>query len=161
MMAKLVFILHSKTLFMKHIFISLSSVFFPALNTVDANVVKNVHTVYAEAAKSEASSVLFLQQEPGVGRMRSIVFKNQEYCRAEAPDFEFEVGFKVVSATVYFTGANFKTVEKGTITSNSLKPVKPLMERCIPGTIVIFDDVKVIGPDKEVRTIPGITLQLY
>ncbi len=148
---------------MKYIFISLASVFFPSAdtNTVDAGDLNNTPSVYADAVKGEELSVLSLQQEPGVGRMRSIVFKNQDYCRAEAPDFEFEVGFKVVSATIYFTGANFSKVEKGTITSNSLKPVKPLMERCIPGTIVIFDDVKVVGPDKEVRTIPGITLQLY
>ena len=101
------------------------------------------------------------QDEPGYGRMRSIVFKSQKYCRADLDDFEFEARFSVLSATVYFSGANFKTVEKGFITSSSLKPIKGLMDRCIPGSIVTFDDVKVKGPDNLVRTIPGINLQLY
>jgi len=98
-------------------------------------------------------------QEPG--KMRSIVFKSQEYCRAELPDFEFNVQFKVVSATVYFSGTNFRGVEKGSITSNRLKPIKDLMDRCAPGSMVVFDDVKVMGPDKMLRTIPGLSLLLY
>ncbi len=95
------------------------------------------------------------------GRMRSVEFKNQEYCRVELKDFEFDARFSVVSATVYFSGANFKAVEKGVITSNSLKPVKSFMDRCIPGTIVVFDYVKVKGPDNLVRIIPGVSLQLF
>ena len=105
---------------------------------------------------------LGFQEKDEPGRMRSVVFKNQEFCRAEMPkDFEFDVTFKVVSATVYFFGANFTGVEKGTISSNSLKPIKHLMDRCIPGTRVIFDEVKVIGPDKKVRAIAGMNLLLY
>ena len=108
-----------------------------------------------------AKASLNLQDEAAMGRMRAIEFKSQDYCRAEAPDFEFEVQFKVQSATVYFTGANFKGVEKGVINSNSLKPIKDLMNRCIPGSVVIFDDVKVIGPDKIERTIPGTSFRLF
>ena len=106
--------------------------------------------------------VLGFQEKDEPGKMRSIVFKSQQFCRAEMPyDFEFDVQFKVVSATVYFFGANFTGVEKGTITSNSLKPIKHLMDRCMPGTRVIFDEVKVIGPDKKVRSIAGMNLLLY
>ena len=94
-------------------------------------------------------------------RMSATVFKYQDFCRAELPDeFPFDAKFSVVSATVYFTGANFKGVEKGFITSNSLKSVEDLKKRCIPGSIVIFDDVKVKGPDNEVRTITGATFIL-
>ncbi len=93
--------------------------------------------------------------------MRSIVFKSQDYCRVELKDFDFDVKFSVVSATVYFTGANFKGIEKGFITSNSLRPVRSLMDRCQPGSIVIFDDVKVKGPGDEIRPIDGVTYKLY
>ena len=108
-------------------------------------------------------SGLLLQPNPnqGVGKMRSIVFKSQEYCRVELKDFEFDVHFSVVSATIYFTGANFKGVEKGFIVSSSLKPIKNLIDRCQPGSIVVFDDVKVKGPDNEIRAIDGVTYQLY
>ncbi len=100
------------------------------------------------------------QADPGYESMTSAVFKSQQYCRAEVKDFEFDAPFIIVSASVYFTGANFKSVEKGNIISSSLKPISNLMSRCIPGSIIIFDDVKVIGPDKKLRTIPGTSIRL-
>ena len=93
--------------------------------------------------------------------MSATIFKNQEYCRVELKDFEFDVKFSVVSATVYFSGANFRGVEKGVINSSSLKPLSALMSRCIPGSMVVFDDVKVKGPDNEIRSIPGVAYRLF
>lgn len=95
------------------------------------------------------------------GKMRSIVFKSQDFCRVELKDFDFDVQFSLVSATVYFTGSNFTGVEKGYLVSNSLQPIKKLMDRCQPGSIVVFDEIKVKGPDQEIRTIEGVTYQLY
>ena len=109
---------------------------------------------------NEATEIRF-QDEPGRGKMRAIEFKNQEFCRAEVENFDFDVHFSIVSATVYFSGTNFKNVEKGTITSSSLKPISRLMARCSPGSIVVFDDVKVIGPDNKQRTIQSLSLLLY
>ncbi len=102
-------------------------------------------------------------QEPqGNSRMAAAVFKAQEYCRAELKDFEFDAHFVVVSAVVYFSGAGFKSnIEKAIITSNSLKPIRSQMDRCAPGSVVIFDEVKVKGPDNTIRTIPGISLILF
>lgn len=101
------------------------------------------------------------KQNGGSARMAAVVFKSQDYCRAELPEFEFDAHFTVVSATVYFTGSNFKGVEKGKITGNSLKPVRQLMDRCGAGTTVVFDDVKVKGPDNEIRSIDGLIIQLF
>lgn len=99
-------------------------------------------------------------QKPGGSHMPAAVFKAQEYCRAEVKDFEFDAPFTVVGATVYFSGANFKVVEKGYINSNSLRPIRSLMDRCMPGSVVIFDEVKVKGPDNTIRTIQGLSLIL-
>lgn len=133
----------------------------PAPNSLNAPVPKPVFNPPTVVVKKEMTTLGF-QDKDEPGKMRSIVFKSQEYCRAEIPyEFEYDVRFNVVSATVYFTGANFTGIEKGTINSNSLKPIRHLMERCIPGTRVVFDNVKVVGPDKKIRTIPGINLQLY
>ena len=41
------------------------------------------------------------------GRVQSVVFKNQQFCRADLENFDFDARFNVVSATVYFSGANF------------------------------------------------------
>ena len=101
------------------------------------------------------------QPEPAYGKMSAIEFKSQDYCRAELTDFEFDAHFSIVSANVYFSGANFRGVERGTINSSSLKPINALKGRCIPGSVVVFDEIKVKGPDNSVRTIPGVTYKLY
>ncbi len=105
-------------------------------------------------------AVINNQQDNGPGTMQAAVFKSQEYCRAEVKDFEFEAPFRIVSATVYFSGANFTSPAKGIISGSSLKPIKDLMARCVPGTFVIFDEVKVIGPDNQLRSIAGISIRL-
>jgi hypothetical protein len=101
------------------------------------------------------------QTESGGCRMSAAMFKNQEFCRAELKDFDFDAHYSIVGATVYFSGANFDSPKQGTLTGSSLKPIKSLMDHCTPGSIIIFDDVKVVGPDKVVRTIPGISIMLY
>jgi hypothetical protein len=113
------------------------------------------------AAGNENNFTIGTQAGEGTTRMSAAVFKAQDFCRAELKDFEFDIHYTVVSAVVYFTGANFKDVVKGAITSSSLQPIKRQMERCAPGSIVIFDEVKVIGPDNKLRTIQGVSLVLY
>ncbi len=110
---------------------------------------------------SNDANQLNFQQGSEYGKMACVAFKAQDYCRAELEDFDFDAHFTVVSATVYFSGANFTGIEKGYLASNNLKPIKPLMSRCLPGTRVVFDDIKVKGPDNNIRTIRGINLMLF
>jgi len=88
------------------------------------------------------------------GRIQSVMFKNQQYCRADLEAFDFDARFSVVSATVYFSGANFPSVQTATINGNNLGGLSQL-SKCIPGTSVTFDNVKVQGPDGVVRNIQG------
>ncbi len=143
---------------------SLLSIGILNANNQFALITKNaasLHSFSYKENKDETNSLNLSNQPDGPGKMSSVEFKNQKFCRAELKDFEFDAHFSVVSATVYFSGANFKNVERGFITSSSLKPIEIQMSRCIPGTLVVFDDVKVVGPDKQVRTIPGISLLLF
>jgi hypothetical protein len=100
------------------------------------------------------------QADPENEKMLAVTFRNQGFCRVELKDFVFDVTFNVVSATVYFSGTNFKNVETGYISSKDLKPIRKLMDRCAPGTMVVFDNVKVLGPDNLVRTIQGTSYML-
>ncbi|MGF2411597.1 type IX secretion system motor protein PorM/GldM [Ferruginibacter sp.] len=93
-------------------------------------------------------------------RMPSVSFKAQDFCRAELENFDFDTKYTVTSATVYFSGANFANVQTAAINSNSLAPVKALMARCGPGSVISFDNVKVTGPDGS-RTIDGKSIALY
>ncbi|MEP7163935.1 MAG: gliding motility protein GldM [Ferruginibacter sp.] len=96
----------------------------------------------------------------GKVRMPSVEFKSQQYCRADLENFDFDLKFTIVSATVYFSGANFPNVATTSITGNGLAPLAPYMARCGPGSVVTFDNVKVSGPDG-VRAIDGKSIALY
>ncbi|MEO8823498.1 MAG: gliding motility protein GldM [Ginsengibacter sp.] len=97
----------------------------------------------------------------GGGRIQSVVFKNQGFARADLENFDFDAHFNIVSANLYFSGANFPSVQSAEIRGGSLDPVKSFLQRCIPGTSVTFDNVKVQGPDGIVRSIPGPGFILY
>ena len=98
---------------------------------------------------------------PGGTRMTSGSFKAQQYCRAELENFDFAANFSVVSATVYFSGANFANVQTAELKGNNLAPIASLMQRAMPGTSVTFDNVKVQGPDGRQRDIQGVGIVLY
>ncbi|HEV8082615.1 MAG: gliding motility protein GldM [Chitinophagaceae bacterium] len=95
------------------------------------------------------------------GRIQSVVFKNQQFARADLENFDFDARFSVVSATVYFSGANFPSVQSATISGGNLGGISAQLQKCIPGSSVNFDNVKVQGPDKVVRSIPGPGFLLY
>ncbi len=142
------------------IVLSLLSMSMLSFNSRPINADVNLNKSNYVADPLEAKTLNF-SPEQSEFKMLAVVFRAQEYCRAEVPDFDFATQFKVVSAKVYFTGPNFRGVESGTITSNSLKPLKSLMDRCSPGTMVIFDNVKVFGPDNLTRTILGTSFMLH
>lgn len=98
---------------------------------------------------------------PGGTRMTAGSFKNQQFCRAELENFDFDAKFSVVSATVYFSGANFSNVQTVALNGNNLGPISAYMQRCGPGSAITFDNVKVQGPDGKQRTIQGVGIVLY
>ena len=96
----------------------------------------------------------------GKPRMPSVEFKNQQFCRAELEKFDFDTRFSVVSATVYFSGANFPNVATAQLNGNSMAPLSSFLTRCGPGSVVTFDNIKVTGPGGA-RTIEGRSFALY
>jgi gliding motility-associated protein GldM len=98
---------------------------------------------------------------PGGTRMTSGSFKSQQFCRAELENFDFAANFSVVSATVYFSGANFSNVQTADLNGNNLSPISTYIQRAGPGTSITFDNVKVQGPDGKQRTIQGVGIVLY
>ena len=93
-------------------------------------------------------------------RMASVEFKNQQFCRAELEQFDFDLKFNVVGATVYFSGANFPNVTTRSISSNSLASLQAEMQKCGPGSVISFDNIKVAGPDGT-RSIEGKSIALF
>ncbi len=97
---------------------------------------------------------------PGGNRMPSVTFKNQQFCRAELENFDFDLKYNIVSATVYFSGAGFPNVVPVPLNGNSLAPLASHIAKCQPGSQITFDNVKVSGPDGT-RTIDGAGILLY
>jgi hypothetical protein len=93
-------------------------------------------------------------------RMPSVEFKNQQFCRAELENFDFDLKYNIASATVYFSGANFPNVVTASLTGNSLGALGTFMQRCGPGSVISFDNIKVTGPDGT-RSIDGKSIALY
>jgi gliding motility-associated protein GldM len=98
----------------------------------------------------------------GKARVPAVEFKNQAYCRADlGDDFLFDLKFNVVSATVYFSGANFANTTPGSINGNSLAGISALVQRCGPGSSITFVNIKVQAPDGSVRVIDERSIVLY
>ena len=149
---------------MKHLlFLPLLSIFILQGNTASDLINKNITTTkqLSFVDNRNEATALSLQPEPGNEKRLAADFRKQEYVYAELKDFEWDVHYSIVSATVYFSGENFRGVESVVINGPSLKPLNNLKARCVPGSIVIFDNVKVKGPDELVRTIAGLTIRLY
>ena len=96
----------------------------------------------------------------GKARVPAVDFKNQDFCRADLENFDFDLRFSVISATVYFSGTGFPNLTPASISGNSLAGIKSLMQRCGPGSSISFINIKVQGPDGP-RTIDEAGIQLY
>jgi gliding motility-associated protein GldM len=99
--------------------------------------------------------------QSGGGKVQSVVFKNQGFVRADLENFDFAANFSVVGATIYFSNPGDRNVKQVNLTSGSLAPAAQYMQTLVPGSQVIFDNIKVVGPDKITRTIqnpPGFSL---
>ncbi len=96
----------------------------------------------------------------GKARVPAVDFKNQDFCRADLENFDFDLRFSVISATVYFSGTGFPNLTPSSISGNSLAGIKALMQRCGPGSSISFINIKVQGPDGP-RTIDEASIQLY
>jgi hypothetical protein len=92
--------------------------------------------------------------------MPTVEFKSQQFCRAELENFDFDVRFNVVSAKVKFTSKGFDEELLTEFTGNSLSALQPIIQKCLPGTVVMFYDITVIGPDGE-RKIKPVNYYLY
>ena len=97
------------------------------------------------------------------GKLSSNVFKSQQGLRAELENFIFEgVKYSVTSYTLYATGRGF--TENPGIAQNVGAAFGPdarrVIDRCVNGTTVTFDDIKAVGPDGRTRSLPLIGFNL-
>jgi gliding motility-associated protein GldM len=97
------------------------------------------------------------------GRIPSGTFKAQQGLRADLKDFVFEgVTFTVTGFTMYCAGAGFLEAPGiRQVGSNSFASVQDLLQKCRPGTTVVFDEIRVTGPGGPRRLPQTIAFNLY
>ena len=99
--------------------------------------------------------------QSGGGRMQAAAFRAQQFVSAVLENFDFEAHYSVTGATIYFNNPGDRNVKQANITSGSLGPAKTYMDQLVPGSTVTFDNIRVVGPDGQARTIqnpPGFSL---
>ncbi|MDB5192935.1 MAG: hypothetical protein JWQ96_2498 [Segetibacter sp.] len=99
------------------------------------------------------------------GRVPANVLKAQQGVRADLKDFVFEgVKFDVVGFIVYATGAGFLenpgyAPNNGSAYFNG--DAKKILEKCRPGSTVVIDEIKAVGPGGGTVKLPPIVYTLY
>ncbi len=97
----------------------------------------------------------------GGGRLQAVVFRSQQFVRADLENFDFEAKFQVTGATVYFNNPGDRNVKSVTLTSGNMSAANEYLKQLVPGSTVTFDNIRVVGPDGQQRTIqnpPGFSL---
>ena len=97
------------------------------------------------------------------GRELANKLKAQQGVRAELKDFVFEgVEFNVVSFTLLANGGSFPSLQfaqnQGAVFNADSRRI---LDKCIPGTTLMIDEIKVVGPDGASRKLPPIVFNLY
>jgi len=101
----------------------------------------------------------------GGGRMSANEFKAQLGVRADMGEFIFEnVKYDVTSFTLIATGRGFEATGPQAVENSGAyfsSEAKRIIEMCKPGSSIILDRIKVVGPDGS-KTLPGtIAFTLY
>jgi gliding motility-associated protein GldM len=113
--------------------------------------------------KDLPNPVAYVGQSAG-GRMRAAEFRVNGGLRAVLENFDFLSGvrFDVTGFTVYAVGGDqLPTMQQGTSNSFSFAQVQNIISKCKPGTIISFEDIHAVGPDKKTRKLRGVTFELY
>ncbi|RFM26594.1 type IX secretion system motor protein PorM/GldM [Deminuibacter soli] len=112
--------------------------------------------------KSVPDPVAMIGKDKG-GRVPTNNLKAQQGVRAELENFVFEgVSFNVTSFVVYATGAGFGNPG---IAQNAGAyfgaDAKRIMSKLQPGSTLVIDEIKAVGPDGRTRTLPTLAFNCY
>ena len=72
----------------------------------------------------------------------------------EATELDMRPSYELISGTVYFSGTNFPNVVTESIETNSLEKLQSHIQRCGPGSVISFENIKVLKEGK-VKTLAG------
>jgi hypothetical protein len=88
-------------------------------------------------------------------------FKSQAGVRAFIPDFFYETQFNVISFRMIGDGSGF---DEGIIEVNNTgaawNEARTIINRCRPGSYILIDEIRAIGPDRRTRKLSPLIYNL-
>ncbi len=134
----------------------------PGKATINVNV-DGKSTPFEFRVKNVPNPIAMIGQNEG-GRVAANVIKSQQGVRADLRDFVFEgVKFDIVGFTVYATGAGF--TENPGISQNGgayfNADSKKILEKLKPGSTLIIDEIRAVGPGGGTRKLQTLAFNLY
>jgi len=132
-----------------------------SIGDCNINVVANGKTSSFKFRVKRIPDPIIRVGQSGGGRMQAAAFRVQQFVSAVLENFDFEAHYSVTGATIYFNNPGDRNVKQANLTSGSLAPAKMYMDALVPGSTVTFDNIRVVGPDGQPRTIqnpPGFSL---
>ncbi len=140
----------------------IANVSTPGKATVNVTV-EGKTTPFEFRVKSVPNPIAMIGSFEG-GRAPANSIKAQQGVRADLRDFVFEgVKFDIIGFTVYATGAGF--AEQPGISPNGgayfNADSKRILEKCRPGTTVVIDEIKAVGPGGSSRKLQPLVFNLY
>ncbi|UAY53394.1 hypothetical protein [Ferruginibacter albus] len=114
--------------------------------------------VYHYKVKRSLKDELNPEPEMSIGRLTGThvevsLFKQQA-------QINLPKGYTFKSAVVYFSGTGFMNVFTTTLIGSSLTPAKDFIDVCLPGSVITFDNVKIIDSTGKEIIINGISYVL-
>jgi gliding motility-associated protein GldM len=89
------------------------------------------------------------------GPMSAAQFRAMGGVRAVLEDSEFDAAFVVLGYRMGFSGKGFPDYQGGAVGGAQWSSQSSSISKCIPGSIVYIEEIKVKGPDGKERTLPG------
>lgn len=89
------------------------------------------------------------------GPMSAAQFRAMGGVRAVLEDSEFDAAFVVLGYRMGFSGKGFPDYQGGAVGGAQWGSQSTNINKCIPGSIVYIEEIKVKGPDGKERTLPG------
>jgi N-acetylmuramoyl-L-alanine amidase len=68
------------------------------------------------------------------------------------------VNYRIKDAQLYFSGKGFDNVVMVQLVSGDLNPAKPYLDKCMPGSAITFDNVRIISEDSHIKKAEGFGL---
>lgn len=100
-----------------------------------------------------------IEPELGIDGVRKVRMPAEQIKKAKK--LTAGTGYEVSSAIVYFSGEGFKNVSSASLSGDDLTKLNELINKCVSGSVITFDNVKVKGDNGYYSTIDGLSISLY